>query len=223
MDFYITQINSNEVLKYIGYKGGDIDNKIEYDIKILSDEVIKISKPKVCFKVFSFDSNFVFEGTNFIPNGKDVKEMLKECSKAVIMAATIGNDIENIIRRYEITDMYKALILDSCASAAVENLCDNFQNWLEEELKGMFLTDRFSPGYGDMPFKQQKQICSILNTQKSIGVSLSQSGIMIPRKSVTAVIGISNKPQNKRFRGCEYCSMFKNCSFRKEGSYCGKF
>ena len=120
--------------------------------------------------------------------------------------------------------MYLALMLDSCASCAIENVCDNFQNELEERLfnENLYLTDRFSPGYGDMPFEQQREICEILNTSKTIGVSLNESGIMIPRKSVTAIMGIAQKPQKKRFRGCEYCSMFENCDFRKGGITCGK-
>lgn len=224
MNNYLKEINRNEVLKYIGYRGGAIDEKIEKDIQFCSQEIIKNSKPKVYFKVFDFDENYLFKGTNFIPGGNDVKDMLKECKRAVIMAATIGNEVETVIRKYEVTDMYKALILDSCASSAVENVCDNFQAELEEKLgqKGLFLTDRFSPGYGDMPFAQQKELCSILDTAKNIGVNLSSSGIMIPRKSVTAVMGISDKKQTRRFRGCEYCSMFENCTYRKGGITCGK-
>ena len=49
------------------------------------------------------------------------------------MAATIGSEIENLIRRYEVKEIYRALILDSCASSAVENVCDNFQSDLEKE------------------------------------------------------------------------------------------
>ena len=224
MNNYLKEINRNEVLKYIGYSGGVIDEKLETDIQLCSQEIIKNSKPKVCFKVFDFDENYLFGGTNFIPGGNDIKDMLKECKRAIIMAATIGGEVENIIRKYEVKDMYMALILDSCASSAVENVCNNFQSELEEKLspKGLFLTDRFSPGYGDMPFAQQKELCSILDTAKNIGVNLSSSGIMIPRKSVTAVMGISDKKQTRRFMGCEYCSMFENCNYRKGGITCGK-
>lgn len=225
MDNYLKNINRNEVLKYLGYRGGKVDQKLEEDIKSCSEEIIKTARPKVTYKVFDFShESFMFHGTNFIPGGNNIKELLKDCQKAVIMAATIGSEIENLIRRYEVKEIYRALILDSCASSAVENVCDNFQSDLEKRVneQGLFLTDRFSPGYGDMPFEQQKDLCAILNTPKTIGVSLSASGIMIPRKSVTAIMGISDKKQEKRFKGCEYCSMFENCSFRKEGVVCGK-
>ncbi len=57
--------------------------------------------------------------------------------------------------------------------------------------QALYLTDRFSPGYGDMPLAQSGQICEVLNTGRSIGLTVSQSGILMPRKSVTAVLGIS--------------------------------
>ncbi|MCJ7855566.1 methionine synthase [Lachnospiraceae bacterium NSJ-143] len=225
MSDYLKEINKNEVLKYLGYKCGKVEPELLDDIEKCSDEVIRYSVPKVIYRVFDIDDkSFAFKGTNFIPYGKDIREILSQCQKAVAFAATIGTEIENIIRRYEVNNLYRALIIDSCASSAVENVCDNFQNELEEKINhmGLFITDRFSPGYGDMPFEQQKDMCSVLNTSKTIGVCLSRSGIMIPRKSVTAIIGISKEPHKKRGKGCEYCSMFENCEFRKDGITCGK-
>lgn len=224
MNKYLTTINRNEVLKYLGYTGGAVEAKLEEDIAACSKQVMEYAIPRVCYRVFELEQDFCLQGTNFVPQGKDVQELLSGCDKAILMAATIGGDIEKLTRRYEVDDMYKALIVDACASSAVENVCDNFQAELEQKLavQGKYLTDRFSPGYGDMPFEQQKQLCEILNTSKLIGVSLSSSGIMIPRKSVTAIMGISDTEKPRRFRGCEHCSMFETCTFRKGGTTCGK-
>lgn len=221
----LNNINRREVLKYLGYKGGKIDEKTENDIEKISQKVIEISMPLVTFKIMDIDRKYGFalNGTNFIPKGKDIKEMLKYCDKCIIMAATLGMNIEKELRTKQISDMYSAVIMDSCASTAIENVCDNFQEMLENKYisQGLFITDRFSPGYGDMPFYQQKELCALLQTEKTIGVSLSSSGIMIPRKTVTAIMGISNvKP--KRRLSCEKCSMFENCDYRKGGNYCGR-
>ena len=220
----LNYVNRNEVLKYLGYKGGATDEKTINDIQRISEDVIKTAQPAVTYMVFDIEDNFCFSGTNFIPGGNDIKKMLEGCKKAVLMAATLGMEIEKKLRAIQITDMYSALIFDCCASSAIENVCDNFQNELEEKVnkQGLFLTDRFSPGYGDMPFEQQKDICTMLRTEKNIGVSLSSGGIMIPRKTVTAVMGISDKPKEKRFRGCESCSMFENCEYRKGDKSCGR-
>ena len=80
---------------------------------------------------------------------------------------------------------------------------------------GLYLTDRFSPGYGDMPLAQTREICAVLQTEKSIGLSVSQSGIMIPRKSVTAILGISSIPQKRRPSQCALCSMNRTCAMRE--------
>jgi len=222
----LNYINTREVLKYLGYKGGEVEAKTMDDISDIGDSVIKISTPVITFKVMDIvrDGGFALKDTNFVPLGENIREMLADCDRCIIMAATLGMGIEKELRSLQITNMYSAVIMDCCASAAIENVCDNFQTMLEHTYmqQGLFITDRFSPGYGDMPFSQQKELCGLLQTEKTIGVSLSSSGIMIPRKTVTAIMGISNSIPKKRFKGCEYCSMFENCSFRKGGDYCGR-
>lgn len=218
----LNSVNRNEVLKYLGYKGGATDEKTINDIQRISEDVIKTAQPAVTYMVFDIEDNFCFSGTNFIPGGNDIKKMLEGCKKAVLMAATLGMEIEKKLRAIQITDMYSALIFDCCASSAIENVCDNFQNELEEKVnkQGLFLTDRFSPGYGDMPLECQKTLCTVLDTQKKAGIALSRSGLMIPVKSVTAIMGFADTKQKKRGRGCEYCRMFKSCAFRKAGVTC---
>ncbi|HEY9575853.1 MAG TPA: vitamin B12 dependent-methionine synthase activation domain-containing protein [Lachnospiraceae bacterium] len=226
MQGVLNEINENQVLKYLGYRGGQIENQLKEDIARISREVIEKARPSVTFQVFGIEwgENPHIAGTNFALLGENIKEMLKDCHQCILMGATLGMAIEQELRSRQVQNVYESMIFDSCASSAIENVCDNLCSFIEEKKSESkeFLTDRFSPGYGDMPFEQQKEICTILRTEKTIGVSLSQSGIMIPRKSVTAVMGISYKEQSKRFRGCEYCSSFHNCRFRKGGTSCGK-
>ncbi|XVG94995.1 vitamin B12 dependent-methionine synthase activation domain-containing protein [Eubacteriales bacterium KG127] len=221
----LNKINENEVLKYLGYRAGEIDDKLIQDIERISLEIMDFSRPALTFRVFNTDreSNIALENTDFFPGGKDILEMLLDCDKCIVMAATLGLEIEKKLRARQVINIYESVIMDACASSAIENICDNFCDEFEKlaEKDGKFLTDRFSPGYGDFPFEQQKDICHLLMTEKKIGVSLSKSGIMIPRKSVTAIIGISNIKQTKRFRGCEHCNMFRNCTYRKSGLHCG--
>jgi hypothetical protein len=75
--------------------------------------------------------------------------------------------------------MADAVILDCCGSSAIENVCDNLCDDLQQAVDG-FLTDRFSPGYGDFPFAQQPDFCRTLDISRRIGVNLSPSGLMIP-------------------------------------------
>ncbi len=76
---------------------------------------------------------------------------------------------------------------------------------------------------GDLPFDKQYEFASILNQQRMIGVGLTESGLLVPQKSVTAVFGIADRPQPMRFRGCSHCNLFRTRMLRKEGRTCGKF
>ena len=87
-------------------------------------------------------------------------EILSGCQEAILLAVTLGPQIEQLLMRREVTDMADALIMDACASAAIENVCDHFEFDLREQLEreGKFLTDRFSPGYGDLPLHTQRRL-----------------------------------------------------------------
>ncbi len=134
----------------------------------------------------------------------------------------IGGALENAIRRAQVRDMTRALMLDCCGSVAVEAVCDNAVEEIKSSLGAPFLTDRFSPGYGDLPLSVQPRFLDTLDAARRIGLHLTPTGIMTPRKSVTAILGIANTPQPRRCRGCAYCSMFETCTFRKAGKTCGK-
>lgn len=84
------------------------------------------------------------------------------------------------------------------------------------------MTDRFSPGYGDFSIGMQGEICRVLDTARKIGVTVNESGILIPRKTITAVLGVSKHPQTKRTSGCAVCDLFETCSYRREGRTCAK-
>ena len=170
-------------------------------------------------------------GTQFRPDGQDVPALLKDCSQVILMAVTLGSETERLLRTAQARSMGEAVILDAAAGAAVENVCDNLCRDLEAQFSPRFLTDRFSPGYGDFPFSQQRaffdllditrRIGDLLDITRRIGVSLTESGLMLPQKSVTALMGLADTPQEHRHRGCASCRLFATCSFRKEGKHCG--
>ena len=97
-----------------------------------------------------------------------------------------------------------------------EEWCDriNERIRLEAEKDGLYLRPRYSPGYGDLPLEMQRDISRILNMPKEIGVSLTQSLLMTPSKSVTALIGVSEEPGECRSKGCEECEAADNCMYR---------
>lgn len=221
MEPRLTEISSNEVLLYLGYKGGDIPDEVLADLERCSRLLKKTARPRAVWRLFDLLPDGALAGTGFRPEGNAVQELLRDCRQAVLFGATLGLEVESLLRRAQVKNMADAVILDSCASSAMENVCDNLCADLQAELPG-FLTDRFSPGYGDLPLSQQRDFCRLLDLPRRIGVTLSPGGLMIPQKSVTALVGVADRPQTRRFRGCAYCSNFANCAYRKEGRTCGK-
>lgn len=222
MEPRLTGINLNEALIYLGCKGGKLSGQGLEELKCCEEQLLKAARPRAVWRRFSLLPDGTLSGTGFCPLGEDVKALLADCREVILMAATLGAEIEALIRRAQVQNMGRAMMLDACASAAIENVCDNLCEDLGRQVSPLYLTDRFSPGYGDFPLSTQADFSSLLDMQRRIGVSLSPGGLMIPQKTVTALIGLSDRPQATRPRGCAVCDLFENCAFRKDGLHCGK-
>lgn len=219
----LDNIDSNEVLLYLSYPGGAVPPELEEEIACCAEAVKRAARPRITYRIFPVEEGQPM-GAGIRLEGEDIRRHLEGCREAVLMAATLGPEVETLLMRTQVVDMAKALIMDSCASTAIENVCDNLEADLREEYaqRNLYLTDRFSPGYGDMPIAQQGAFCGVLDVQRRIGLTVSSSGIMIPRKSVTAVLGVSDTPRKRRSSGCARCSMFRSCTIRKDGRTCGR-
>jgi hypothetical protein len=209
-------VNPNEVLLYLGYRGGGVPEDQAQLIQRCIGDVLSASRPRLVYRVFPV-SGGQLTGAALSLEGEDIRRHLDACPQAVLMAATLGPDVETLLMRAEVTDMARAVVLDSVASAAIENVCDNLEADLRREYEGqgLYLTDRFSPGYGDLPIRLQAPVCEVLDTRRRIGLSVSESGILLPRKSVTALMGVSEIPRPRRSSGCANCSLFHTCDRRK--------
>jgi hypothetical protein len=215
-------INRQETLKYLGCPGSPLPEDVLEQLETGEREILRQAVPRVIWRLFDRGPAGELAGTGFTPAGDDIRYFLKDCDQVILMAATLGMEVENLLRRTQARDMALAVILDAAASAAIENVCDNLCADLAEAFAPRFLTDRFSPGYGDLPIGQQGELFRLLDISRRIGISLTESGLMVPQKSVTALIGVSERPQLRRSRGCAACSMFADCAYRKGGTSCGK-
>jgi cobalamin-dependent methionine synthase I len=219
-------INKEEVLRYLGYKGQDIDKNISTMIDECREEIKKIIMPRVVYSykdIRQSDEGVEVITTNLILKGKDIQEHLRNSKQCVLMAVTLGNEIERKTRLYEKTNLTKALILDACATTAVEEVCDIVESNIREKYiqEGMDITFRYSPGYGDLPLDVQNNFLMALDAQRKIGLTVSENNLLFPRKSVTAIIGIIDNGIKKKKKSCKECNNYENCSFRREGENCG--
>lgn len=91
----------------------------------------------------------------------------------------------------------------------------------EAAVKGKTITSRFSPGYGDLSLDIQRNFISVLEADRTIGLTASANNILIPGKSVTAIVGLTDKIDETENTGCINCSKYPECQFRKEKGSCG--
>ena len=219
------KIDPGEVLRYLGYGTSRPDPMVAAQLTEAIRAAERLAKPAAVYRSFAIrrtEGDFALEGTSLILAGETARTMLASCSHCLLLAATAGSALDAEIRRRQIRDMAAALIFDSAASCAVEALCDRLTADLEREYesRGQFLTDRFSPGYGDLDLAIQPAIIRTLSADKSIGVTVTSGMLLLPVKSVTAIIGIADTPQPKRISGCAHCKMNTTCKFRKAGTTC---
>lgn len=217
MDAELLQIPLREVLHFLGWRGTPVDAPLLAQIRDLCDLAVREVRPRMAERRFPLAPDGSLAGTSMTPQGDDVRAMLAPCREAVLLAATLGAESERLLLRMQAKDAAQALVLDAVLSAAIEAVLDAREEALRGELavQGRYLTDRFSPGYGDMPLAQTREICEVLGAQRAIGLTVSAGGVMIPRKSVTAILGISDVPVARQPAGCEGCAARETCALRR--------
>lgn len=146
---------------------------------------------------------------------KTLGRHLEGCSHIVLFGATVGIALDRLINRYGTTAPAKALLLQAIGAERIEALCNAFSQKIREDsaAEGLYTTSRFSPGYGDLPLELQRDIFCTLNCSGKIGLTLTDSLLMSPSKSVTAIIGIGKSCRDAA-TGCGGCTK-KDCIYRR--------
>lgn len=137
-------------------------------------------------------------------DGEDIAKLLENCDRVLLMAATLSGAADQLIHRAGVSDMTSSLAMDALASAAIEQVCNRAEEHFRERLPDVYFTWRYSPGYGDLPLSLQPQMLQLLDAQKHLGLTVTPEHILIPRKSVTALIGLSAHPLKKGRTGLRH-------------------
>lgn len=122
--------------------------------------------------------------------GKDVARLLADYPFAALMCATLGEGAESAVRFADAQDRALGLVTDAAASAMAELEAEHAQKSVAEQAGAKAVSPRFSPGYGDLGLEIQKDLLLSLNAARRLGISLSPGGLMLPRKTVTAIFGV---------------------------------
>ena len=185
MDIENIVLDKSEVRRYSGYKEKfKIIEELEEKIDVLIDEVKKKARVKYTYDVFDVkvDENKI-EFSNVVFESKSLAKNLDTCHKVIILAVTLGNEIDALIRRYSSLDSTSMVFVQAIAAEYLEKIIDEIEkDVVSSSNDKIYLKPRFSPGYGDLDISYQKDFIRLLDTPKKIGLSLTNGGMLAPTK-----------------------------------------
>lgn len=225
-------MNDHTIKKVLSALGIEHEDKLskeayksEYNnVHAILEKLSEVTREQVLFKTYDLNKE---EHRMFLESkilmGSSVQTFLGSPTKIIVCATTLGNEVDQLIRRESIMSISTAVLFDTAAMVVIEEQLDKWMKTLGETevFKDKFLSARFSPGYGDMPLTMQSDILQELEAQKRIGLTVSDSNILLPKKSVTAVIGVYDTPFVSNYSNCDSCLIRPVCKKRERGDYCG--
>ncbi|MBK5253156.1 MAG: hypothetical protein JJE03_01585 [Peptostreptococcaceae bacterium] len=214
-----------DIRKYLG-SSTILDSISENKIGKILEEIKHDYTPRHIYGVYDVSikkSTILFTGTILSINSQNLSTVLKDSEKCIILACTLGIEIEQKLKQFSKSNIEDGILYDAVSAAYIESYLDDVNLKLSKTYldKGFYMTMRFSPGYGDVGLEVQPTILDILQAQKRIGLTTNDTHLLIPRKSITAFIGLQRTPYKNSEDRCAYCSIRNICELRKGGKYCG--
>ena len=202
----------SEALRYMGYKGAKPDETTLRLIAECQRELAAVAAPVCCYsystvELLDDDKTRLSFGT---VKSRDLARHLKDCTGAYLFAATIGIGCDRLISKYSRIKPAKGVIIDALGSSCIEHFCDEAELAITKDIEKH--CSRYSAGYGDFSLAHQLDFMTVLDMRRLLGITLSDSLLMTPTKSVTAVIGIGAENRTCEAK-CTQCPN-KGCIYR---------
>ncbi len=205
-------MNKQNILHYLMIQG-DVDDETDKLIEECIKEVKELSLFKYIHKLIHLSHlPLKVNELDMVLESKDLQLYLGECQKAILIACTLGSEVDRKLKYYEYYDMSKAVVFDAVCNAYLEECADAY----EETLNINPRTYRLCPGYGDIPLEYNKKFASFLQVDKHLLVSINHGGIFVPLKTMVGIIGIGVHKE----KTCLTCVNLDTCQLRKEGKTC---
>lgn len=206
-----------EAIRYFGAKPDDVEAKVLTDIAYLKlrNEV----RPKYIYRIFDCvitEEGVLINGEEF--KSRDLAKHLQGCEQVALMAATLGSGTDVALRRIALQNIAEGAAAQAVCAALVETLCDDVESEIKIKTAVSKTCSRFSPGYGDWDLTDQPKVLRLIDADRRIGLSVTESNMLAPIKSVTAIVGLN--PENILLpeacdNKCLNCPNI-NCLYRKE-------
>ena len=214
-------IDKQEILNNIGYSD---EYQPSARIASLVNDYIEnyhdLIAPSYSYEIRDIESvqgDCVNIGDSIILESKVIARLLEGCEKVAVFALTIGNHLEDMVAYLAENGLVlQATVLDAIGSGVAEKLAVHIEDRIKRmaNIEGLVTSRRFSPGYCDWEVSQQKMIFKALNGDTA-GIRLTESLLMIPRKSVSGIIGIGLAYHNiEDYNPCHTCNK-KDCPGRR--------
>jgi len=214
-------IGMQEVLSHIGY--ADEYQPSARILSLVNDYIENYHDLMASSYSYTIRDIILVEGVDTIIEGpitfesKVIERLLKRCEKVAVFALTIGSYLEEMVAYLAENGLIlQATVLDAIGSGAAEKLADYVEDRIRKmaSIEGLVASQRFSPGYCDWEVSQQKMVFQALNGDTA-GIRLTESLLMIPRKSVSGIIGIGLPNRNiENYNPCHTCNK-KDCPGRR--------
>jgi hypothetical protein len=197
-------VSRREVYRYLGCRGAEPDERTSALVEECIAKVKKEAKPRHSMRRVALTGRDAECGALDVGGMKiksrDLSRNLKDCKEAVMFAATLGADVDRMIRRAGVAGALELSVTQAVSAAVIEEYCDEINEKINAMAKaeGLFTRPRYSPGFGDFDLKHQEEFLSMLDASKRLGITLTEGFLMVPSKSVTALVGLSEIPREKR-------------------------
>lgn len=228
------QLNREEALGYLGYAGQQVDETLLARFHELAHACETAIEPVYAWSLFDVDeARCAWEGSHpavalrdceLVLPGQSIVDHLRGARKVALMACTLGAASEREMRKYVALGAADGVMFGACASALVEAAANAVEGYVVAEARemGLHTNWRFSPGYGDLPLDVQPAFLAALDATRKLGVTLTPTNMLVPVKSVTAVVGLFDTiDASAEVRSaCGVCQLKGCCELRKRGITC---
>ncbi len=211
------EISRKTIAKYLGYRGKELDESTAVLVEESIKEFSSVMPRHVLLRLPLFFSENNVRIGSLAMESKSLSAHLAGCREAILLAATLGVQADQLIRRASVSHMSRAVVLQASAAAKLEAYLNDVGEALARELQKetLYLRPRFSPGYGDLTLDCQGELLNLLEAGKRIGLGLTADYMLTPTKSVTAILGLSPEKQTACCQVCQKCPNMV-CPFREE-------
>jgi hypothetical protein len=216
------KITIDGVSRLLGYRRPrDLSTRMLRAIERSLERSYELIKPRVLYtekSIRSAGNGALLLDKDVVIRSRKLSKVCGKCDRAAIFVATVGKGIDSFIRKLmDQKRVAEAYIVDAIGSAAAEQTVDAFQRKYDtvETDRDERTTLRFSPGYCDWKVEEQRKLFKVIDNSL-IGVELSESYLMTPRKSVSGIFGIGRRQEigHVPTNPCVMCGMH-NCIARR--------